>query len=120
MSILSYLKEFFMRPPMIVQFEQMLVEEEARRVRPTPTPLEPEAPVAEAPVAVAEAATAEVVAAPVAEALAVAPIAASVTTKRTKSTKGKFVADDKSTPDMNEAFVGGKTPTKKNTKRKKR
>ena len=119
MSILSYLKEFFMRPPMIVQFEQMLVEEEARRVRPTPTPLEPEV-VAEAPVAVEEAATAEVVAAPVAEVLAVAPIAASVTPKRTKSAKGKFVADDKSTPDMNEAFVGGKTPTKKNTKRKKR
>jgi|TARA_R110000782_G_scaffold61880_1_gene127355 hypothetical protein len=32
--------------------------------------------------------------------------------------KGKFVADDKSTPDVNEAWEGGKAPNKK-TKRGK-
>lgn len=34
--------------------------------------------------------------------------------KRAKSAKGKFVADDKSTPDVNEAWVGGKAPAKTN------
>ena len=38
-------------------------------------------------------------------------------------TKGKFKADDKSTPDVNEAWVGGKAPTRVKTigykKRKK-
>ena len=126
MSFLSYLKEIFMRPPLIAQFEQMLVEDEARKVQePAAAPLEPEvvaeAPVVATPEVVAEPVVEAPAVQPVAEALAVvAPIAASVTPKRTKSAKGKFVADDKSTPDVNEAFVGGKAPTKKNTKRKKR
>jgi len=117
MSILSYLKEIFMRPPLIAQFEQMLVEEEARKVQePAAAPLEPEV-VAEAPVAVEAVTTPEVVAEPIVEALVVATVAASVAPKRAKSAKGKFVADDKSTPDVNEAFVGGKAPAKKTTKR---
>tara|TARA_R100000808_G_C2103317_1_gene119711 strand:+ start:494 stop:637 length:144 start_codon:yes stop_codon:yes gene_type:complete len=32
--------------------------------------------------------------------------------KRAKDKKGKFIADDPSTPDVNEAYVGGKKPTK--------
>ena len=32
---------------------------------------------------------------------------------RARTKKGKFVADDKSTPDVNEAWEGGKAPTKK-------
>jgi len=32
---------------------------------------------------------------------------------RARNDKGQLVADDKSTPDVNEAYVGGKTPTKK-------
>ena len=32
---------------------------------------------------------------------------------RTRTIKGKFVADDPSTPDVNEAWVGGKAPAKK-------
>ena len=28
-------------------------------------------------------------------------------------TKGRYKADDKSTPDVNEAYVGGKAPTRK-------
>ena len=30
--------------------------------------------------------------------------------KRARGKKGKFLADDKSTPDVNEAYVGGKAP----------
>ena len=32
--------------------------------------------------------------------------------KRARNKKGKFVADDKSTPDYNEAWEGGKAPEK--------
>jgi len=38
--------------------------------------------------------------------------------KRARS-KGKFVGDDKSTADVNEAWEGGKAPTKKKAKAKK-
>lgn len=38
--------------------------------------------------------------------------------KRARTAKGKLKADDKSTPDVNEAWVGGKAPVKK-TKPKK-
>ena len=37
--------------------------------------------------------------------------------KRARGKKGKYKADDKSTPNVNEAWVGGKAPKKK--KRKK-
>ena len=33
--------------------------------------------------------------------------------KRARGKKGKFLADDKSTPDVNEAWVGGKAPKKR-------
>tara|TARA_A100001515_G_scaffold104895_2_gene85610 strand:+ start:1822 stop:2073 length:252 start_codon:yes stop_codon:yes gene_type:complete len=33
--------------------------------------------------------------------------------QRARTKKGTFVADDKSTPDVNEAWVGGKAPKKK-------
>ena len=33
--------------------------------------------------------------------------------KRARTKKGRYVADDKSTPDINEAWEGGKAPTKK-------
>lgn len=33
--------------------------------------------------------------------------------KRARNKKGRFIADDKSTPDINEAWVGGKAPKKK-------
>ena len=35
---------------------------------------------------------------------------------RAKDSKGRYVADDKSTPNVNEAYKDGKTPAKKNTK----
>ena len=34
--------------------------------------------------------------------------------KRTRTVKGRYVADDKSTANTNEAWVGGKSPKKKN------
>ena len=34
---------------------------------------------------------------------------------RAKDKKGKFIADDPSTPDVNEAYVGGKKPKKTKT-----
>ena len=39
--------------------------------------------------------------------------------KRARNKKGHFVADDKSTPDVNEAWVGGKAPKKKAKAKKK-
>ena len=33
--------------------------------------------------------------------------------KRTRTIKGRYKADDKSTPDVNEAWEGGKAPKKK-------
>ena len=38
--------------------------------------------------------------------------------KRARGKKGKFLADDKSTEDVNEAWVGGKAPKKKKRKKK--
>ena len=38
--------------------------------------------------------------------------------ERARNDKGQLVADDPSTPDVNEAYVGGKKPTKKKTKKK--
>ena len=37
----------------------------------------------------------------------------SVKPKRARTKKGRYKADDKSTPDVNEAWVGGKAPTRK-------
>lgn len=45
------------------------------------------------------------------------PAKAEVAEKRTRK-GGKFVGDDKSTPDVNEAFKDGKAPAKKTTKKK--
>ena len=39
--------------------------------------------------------------------------------KRARGKKGRYKADDKSTKDINEAYVGGKAPKKKKTKKKK-
>ena len=46
----------------------------------------------------------------------VKPIEPQPKAKRTRTKKGKFVADDPSTP-QNEAWVGGKSPKKKATKK---
>ena len=38
--------------------------------------------------------------------------------KRVRTEKGTYVADDKSTPDVNEAWVGGNAPAKKKAVKK--
>ena len=38
--------------------------------------------------------------------------------ERARNDKGQLVADDLSTPDINEAYVGGKKPAKKKTTKK--
>ena len=38
--------------------------------------------------------------------------------KRARTKKGTYKADDKSTPNVNEAWVGGKAPKKKKRKKK--
>ena len=38
--------------------------------------------------------------------------------KRARTAKGRYKGDDKSTPDVNEAWEGGKAPKKKSTKKK--
>lgn len=51
----------------------------------------------------------------------VAVVDVPVKPKRARNTKGKFIADDPSTPDVNEAWEDGKAPEKKeksNTKKK--
>jgi len=40
--------------------------------------------------------------------------------QRARGVKGKYKADDKSTTNINEAWVGGKAPKKKGTKKKKK
>jgi len=40
------------------------------------------------------------------------------TGKRARDGKGRYVADDKSTPDVNEAYSDGRTPKKKVSKKK--
>ena len=40
--------------------------------------------------------------------------------KRARGKKGRYKADDKSTPDVNEAWVGGKAPKKKRKKNAKK
>jgi len=37
--------------------------------------------------------------------------------KRARGSKGRYKTDDKSTPDINEAWVGGKAPKKKASKK---
>jgi len=43
-----------------------------------------------------------------------------MTKKRARTEDGKFIADDPSTPDVNEAYVSGKAPAKKRGRPKKK
>ena len=40
--------------------------------------------------------------------------------KRARGKKGRYLADDKSTPNVNEAWVGGKAPKRKKKKNVKK
>ena len=54
---------------------------------------------------------------PVKKEVRLKPKAKPVEAKRARTESGRYKADDKSTPDINEAWVGGKKPTKKSKKR---
>ncbi len=43
-----------------------------------------------------------------------------IVAERARNKKGQLKADDPSTPDVNEAYVGGKAPKKKKAKAKKK
>ena len=43
-----------------------------------------------------------------------------VAPKRARTKKGRYVGDDTSTPDVNEAWVGGQAPSKSGLKKKKK
>ena len=53
---------------------------------------------------------------PVKKEVRLKPKAKPVEPKRARTKSGRYKADDKSTPDINEAWVGGKKPTKKSKK----
>lgn len=118
MSIWKFIKSFFLGEPLKDQFQRIIEEEEKATAPVTPqiTDAVTTAPVLElttpAPLTVAEVeeAIAEIKAE---EAAPVAP----KKPKRAKTTKGRFKADDKATPDVNEAWEGGKAPAKKPRKK---
>ena len=47
----------------------------------------------------------------------VEPTETKATGKRARNDKGHYIADDPSTPDVNEAYVGGKAPKKRSAKK---
>ncbi len=53
---------------------------------------------------------------PVKKEVRLKPKAKPVEPKRARTKTGRYKADDKSTPNINEAWVGGKKPTKKSKK----
>ena len=100
----NLISTFKLSDPMIMQFENMMIAEEAvKQAEARAAPLEP---VKE------EVAVTPAVVEPVAETPA-AP-------KRSRNAKGKFVSDVKTTTETNEAWVGGKAPAKKIIKRNKK
>ena len=104
-GIFKAIKEFFSGPPLRETFEDMLVQQAAEenkneivldkcpftgaKAEPTVNPQITDAVTQEAP-----------------------------KPKRARTTKGRLKADDKSTPDVNEAWEGGKAPAKKTKKKK--
>ena len=54
---------------------------------------------------------------PITKAAGVTETIVPVTPKRARTKKGRYQADDKSTPDFNEAWEGGKAPKKKGKKK---
>lgn len=93
------LKEFFVAPPIITQFEEMVLQEEVEKKK-----------VVVPPVIIDAVPTHGAHAAPVES-----QITDAVTTKpkRARTAKGKLKADDPATPKVNEAWEDGVAPVKK-------
>ena len=128
----NLISTFKLSDPMIMQFENMMIAEEAvkqaearatplepvkEEVAVTPAVVEPVKEVVEVTPAVVEPVKEEVAVTPaVVEPVAETPAAP----KRSRNAKGKFVSDVKTTTETNEAWVGGKAPAKKIIKRNKK
>lgn len=116
-NIFKSVKEFFSGPPLRQSFEDMLVQQAAEDQKKNELVLDtcPYTGAKAEPVnpQITDAVT-QVAPAPVVEEVAPAK------PKRARTAKGKLKADDKSTPDVNEAWDGGKAPAKKPRKSKKK
>lgn len=112
---LKSLLSVFKNDTLVMQFENMLIAEEAIKRAEEPAVAvvpEPVAEVVPEPAVVPE---------PVAEVVPEPPkVSKSEIAKKRTRKVGKFVADDPTTPDVNEAFLEGKSPVKKTAKRKKK
>ena len=107
-------KEFFSGPPLRETFEDMLVQQVAADEKKNELVLD------KCPYTAAKA---QPVNPQITDAVTqVAPVAeeAPAKPKRARTAKGKLKADDKSTPDVNEAWEGGKAPAKKPRKNSKK
>lgn len=101
MSLWKSLKDFIMGPSIRDQFEELVLEEAVAEAE------------AEKPAAKAAPEPAKV------EPQITDAVTAPAKPKRARTAKGKLKADDKSTPDVNEAWEGGKAPAKKAKSKKK-
>lgn len=97
MSIWRTLKELFLGQPLKVQVEEMILQEALKAEKDAKVAVEPVVAVAAVNDQITDAVTQ----------------AAPTKPKRAKTDKGKFKADDKATPVVNEAWEGGKAPEKK-------
>lgn len=125
-NIFKSVKEFFSGPPLRETFEDMLVQQAVEDQKKNELVLDkcPYTGAKAEPVnpQITDAVT-QVAPVPVAEEVAPAPVVEEVAPakpKRARTAKGKLKADDKSTPDVNEAWDGGKAPAKKPRKSKKK
>ena len=92
-------KSFFTAEPLKTQFEEMVLQEAAKEAeKATPAEVKPEPVVAQT-----------LVNDQITDAVTQAP----AKPKRARTTKGKLKADDPATPEVNEAWEGGKAPEKK-------
>lgn len=123
------IKEFFVAPPIRTQFEEIILQEEIKKmdeVKPavadyvpshgghaTPKEDAPKEEVSQVVSILAEpvhGAHSKPVEDQITDSVT---IEKTVKPKRAKTAKGKFKADDKSTPEVNEAWEGGIAPAKK-------
>lgn len=113
------IKEFFVAPPIKTQFEEMVLQEEIKKKEPVVADYTPSHGSHADPVSKQDAdGTVTILAEPV-HGKHATPVedqitdAVTVKPKRARAAKGKLKADDKSTPDVNEAWEGGVAPAKK-------
>lgn len=106
-------KTFFTSEPLKIQFEEMVFQEAVKEKAAKPVDEVVVIPAVIATVEVAPVVTDQITDAATQEAPA--------NPKRARTAKGKLKADDKSTPEVNEAWEGGVAPAKKPraTKKKK-